>query len=293
MLPSLLLAFLTLQTLQTLQQAPEPERFLPRLAPAATITLEAAWEPCRRSKYGLFAKTEALRAPKPAELRHTYTAAELAPFLPAKPVAVGETWPVARGAVIPFLRQFHAGARSELHHDEDEGAFACLRAVSATRFELLFRAHAEFQLTPDVVFTPAQFEGRLVLERDGRPLALTLELPDRDTNVDVNVADGTAIIDGVEQATVAADIGWVPHMKLASPVTESGTKDGEADESTWTRTWTSSIPDAEARLRLARGFYAFARLEWLSFGDAYRRARERDKPMLVVVLFGTLDDESC
>ena len=280
---------ITLLSLHALQ-SPAPERFLPRLAPAAEIALEAVWEPCRRSKYGLFAQTEVLSKPAPAEARRTYTAAELAPFLPPEPVAVGETWPVSREAVIPFLRQFHAGARSELHSTRDEGAFACLRAVSGERLEILFRAHAEFQLTPDVVYTPAQFEGRLLIDRAKElPLALSLVLPDRDTNVDVNVTtsgriasgDSVLVFPDLEKSMTLADIGWVPRMALTSP------SPAQASE------WTASIPDADARLRLARSFYPFARLEWLPFFAAMDRARERDKPVLVVVLFGTLDDESC
>lgn len=267
-------------------QSPATERLLPRLAPEATITLAAAWEPCRRSKYGLFDETEVLRSPEPAEQRHTYAAAELARFLPPGPVAVGDTWPVPREAVIPFLRQFHAGARSELHSTADEGTFACLRAASNEHLEILFRAHAEFQLTPEVVYTPAQFEGRLLLDRaQGLPLALSIALPDRDTNVDVNVAatsdDSWVDAEGNPVSmTMYADIGWVSRMALTSPAAPA-------------QEWTDSIPDADARLRLARCFYPFAELEWLPFSEAMERAREREKPVLVVLLFGTLDDESC
>ena len=280
---------IALLTLLSLQSAP-PERFLPRLAAEATVTLEACWEPCRRSKYGLFDQTEALRTVHPAEVRHAYSADVLAPFLPSGPVAVGETWPVSREAVIPFLRQFHPGARSELHSTDDEGAFALLRAVSTDRIEILFRAHAEFQLTPDVVYTPAQFEGRLSIERaSSLPLALTIVLPDRDTNVVVNVSTGVSPSDRFRDAdgqlltlerVTSADIGWVPRMALATPDVAPVAE------------WSSSISDAEARLRLARCFYPFAGLDWLSFGAALSHAHELDRPVLVVVLFGTLDDES-
>ena len=249
------------------------------LAPDTQIALDAAWEPCKSSKYGLFAETEVLRAPRPAEARRTYGAAEIAPFLPKAAVEVGDTWPVAPDAVLPFLRQLHPSARSELHHGYGAapGTYACLRALSAERAEVLFRAHAELELEGGVTYTPAQFEGRLVLERgSGRVLALRIALPDRDTNVDVNVP-----MDG---GGFSADIGWVPRMELSGG--DAGAHDQE-------HTWARSIPEVDARARLARRFYAFARLDWLPFDEAVRAAREMERPLHVVVLFGTLDDESC
>src|SRR5262249_20628916 len=148
------------------------------------------WEPCRASKYALFERTEALRAPHPAEAEHRYGAAAFAPFLPPALVEVGETWQVPADAVVGFLRQFHPGARARLHvgFGGYEGTWACRRAASPERLETLFRAQAEFALQGGVTYTPAQFAGRLLLAREpGRPLALRLALLDRDTNVDVNV----------------------------------------------------------------------------------------------------------
>ena len=79
---------------------------------------------------------------------------------------------------------------------------------------------------------------------------------------------------------MAADIGWVPRMELVG---------GTPVDVPWTR----SMPLAEARTRLARSFYAFAAIDWLPFDEAVMTARELDRPLHVVVLFGTLDDESC
>ncbi|MSR63707.1 MAG: hypothetical protein EXS08_14870 [Planctomycetes bacterium] len=266
-------------------QQVEPVRIA--LAPDASIALEARWEACKRSEYGLFASTPVLREPHPAEARHVYGAAELTPFLPAGEVAVGDTWPVAREAVLPFLRQFHAGARASLHHGFGayEGAFACLRAASDEGVEILFRAHAEFVLEGGVTYTPAQFEGRLWLERaSGKVRALRLALPDRDTNVDVNVPESPVTDAGSLQVPGSADIGWVPRMELVG---------GETAPPAWSSPSARSISDEDARLRLARRFYPFARLEWLPFEQAVLAQRESGKPLHLVVLFGTLDDESC
>lgn len=271
--------------------------FLPPQAPSAnpsasavSLTLEAFWEPCRESKYRLFEESEVLRAPKPAEGRHTYTAADFVPFLPKESVEVGTTWSVDARAVLVFLRQFHPSARSALHHGFGayEGTWACLRASSADRFEVLFRAHAEFELAGGVTFTPAQFEGRLVFERSRRaPLSCSLTLPNRNTNVDVNVpveyepAPGQPKVKGM-----SADIGWVPRMELVG-----GT--ALALEGAQQLEWTSSIPMEDARARLARRFYGFLAIEWLPFDQAVLRSHEFGKPLHVLAMFGALDDESC
>src|SRR6185503_9477740 len=101
-------------------------------AQAAELRLEAFWEPCRESMYKLFAETEVLRAPKPAEGVRGYGAADFAPFVPAETLEVGATWAVDAKAVLVFLRQFHASARSTLHHGYGaaEGTWALLRARS-------------------------------------------------------------------------------------------------------------------------------------------------------------------
>jgi len=257
------------------------------LAEDAALELEARWEPCRESKYGLFAENEVLRTLAPVESKHRYAAALFTPFLPKEPVSVGAVWEVEREAVLPFLRHFHPGARAELHHGSGAapGTYACLRALGPQAVEILIRAHAEFELAGGVTYTPAQFEGRLVLDpTNGELRSFHLALPSRNTNVDVNAPmEYRETPDGPLQQGMEADIGWVPRMELASA------DSSEQRESAWTR----SIPDTEARSLLARRFYAFAAIDWLSFDVAVQRALALEKPLHVVVLFGTLDDESC
>ena len=96
-------------------------------------------------------------------------------------------------------------------------------------------------------------------------------MPDRDTNVDINV-----LKPGAEFPEV--DIGYVPRLGL----------------------WTEANPPArdelaleEARLRLRRAFYDFASIDWQPLEDLFWYAEHDGRPMHVIVLFGTLDDESC
>jgi len=257
------------------------------LAPDAALTLEAFWEPCRSSKYNLFQETEALRQPRPAEERKRYDAAAFTPLLPVEPFEVGALWSIDAEAIVVFLKQFHPGARAELHHGGGAapGAWACLRAASPERIEILLRAHAEFELEGGITYTPAQFEGRLLLDRRDRSLiSFHLALPDRNTNVDVNVpAEFSETRDGQMRPSMAADIGWVPRMELV----------GGEQVALSPASWERSISDAEARLLLARRFYACAVIDWLPFDEAVLRSRGEERPLHVIVLFGALDDESC
>jgi hypothetical protein len=257
------------------------------LADDSELELTAAWEPCRTSTYGLFHETPVLRKPAPARERERYDGALFRPFLPGKAVALGEVWEVDGQAILDFLRQFHAGAvlRAGFGGGEVPGTYACLRALSEDAFEILLRAHAAFELEDGVIYKPAQFEGRLVVERaSGKLLSFRLELPSRDPNVDVNVPAGYlmeyVLEDGTQAQGMSADIGWVPRMELAS---------GDPPELAWSQ----ELPLEEARLKLRTCFYAFAALGWLPFEEAVLRAQAEQKPLHLVLLFGALDDDSC
>lgn len=261
-------------------QEPSPPRYELRVAEESELELAATWEPCRTSTYGLFASTPALRAPAPARARDRYDGALFRPFLPRGPVALGEVWEVEGRAVLDFLQQFHAGAvlQARFNGGEVPGTYACLRAVSERYFEILLRAHAAFELEDGVVYKPAQFEGRLIVERaSGALVWFRLELPSRDPNVDVNVPYIEA---GSKVEGFSADIGWVPRMELAS---------GEPPALEWSQ----EFPLVDARQELRTHFYAFATLGWLPFEEAVLRAHEEKKPLHLVLLFGALDDDSC
>ena len=49
----------------------------------------------------------------------------------------------------------------------------------------------------------------------------------------------------------------------------------------------------EARKRVARGFYPFARIDWLTLEEGLAESRASDRPLHVILLFGSLEDESC
>lgn len=239
------------------------------------MAVRAYWARPVDSTYGLvdnpaYAKLFDL---KPAVREKTYDGAAFAAFLPAAPVAVGEVWPLEKERLLPFLRQFHAGATLDLGPGaEAEGAYACLRALSADHAEIDFRVHAAFVLEGGRgYYTPAQFAGSVVIERkSGRVHSFRFSLPSRNSNVDVRGEGG-------------ADILFVPRMELVGGEPLDVTADPGA----------ASIPLEDVRDRFAKKFYKSAAIDWVPFSEARVAARKEGKPIFLLVIFGTLDDESC
>ena len=247
------------------------------------LELTANWEPLTDTVYKFEQRYPLVRDLAPAKASARYTAEQFRPFLPAAPVAVGETWRIDPAAALPFLRQFHAGATTELHHDHGmgigaHGGWACLRLASAEYAEVYFRVHADFLLQGDgdaksSWFTPGQFRGRMVIDRKrGQLVAFTLDVPAASANVDVNIAED----DGV-----SCDIGRIPRMELAGgtmPTFPAGT---------------AQISEQDAAQLLARAFYPFAAIPWLDLAAARAESLATGKPLHVIALFGSLLDESC
>ena len=251
----------------------------------AEVTFHAAWEPGRESKYGLFQENELLSSVSPAKPEAAREIALANAFLPADPVSVGDVWPVDRRAILPLLRQFDPSASTTLdpYPFESAGTYGCLVGLDDRRAYVVTRSHARFRLDEDVLYRPAQFEGHWWIDHvDGRLLSARIELPNRNPNVDVNCPKEFTL-PGEDKPRIvnAADIGWVPTMKLTS---------GQALSDA---IWAESIDLEEARLKLRREFYTFAQLDWLPFEEAVRESRARNQPLHVVVLFGTLDDAAC
>ena len=241
-----------------------------------TIELEAYWEPMTDAVYA-FDEKPLIRELKVAEGRKTRRSSDFQPLVPVKDVETGDAWKVDPVQVVPILKQFHAGARAELHHGavSAPGGWACLSALSDKFAEISFRIHAEFMLEGDgdfrtsSWFTPAQFKGRLVIERtSNKVVAFRIGVPSQSANVDINLP-------------VGADIGRIPRIELVGgmfPDFPQGTR---------------RLSDKESRKLLARKFYPFAEVDWLSLADARMQSLETGKPLHVIALFGSLDDESC
>jgi hypothetical protein len=249
-----------------------------------SLELAAAWEPLTDTTYGFERKFPLVRDLAPAAGRARYDAGRFRPFLPPGAVAVGDSWRIDAADALPFLRQFHPGATTELHHDggsgiSAHGGWACLRLLTEEHAEVHLRVHADFLIDGDggrggsSWFTPAQFRGRMVIDRRrGEVVAFTLDVPPQRANVDVNIASGKGVI---------ADIGRTPRMELSGGEFPPFPADAP------------QITVREAEDRLARRFYPFAGIPWLDLAEARAESLATGKPLHVIALFGSLLDESC
>ena len=270
----------------------------------ASVRVEAHWEPIADATYNLHQPTQEkfgrLKAkwPEPVGMEweqalklfdlqplhplKDYSTEDFQVFLPPSTVNVGDVWDLDSEGILPFLRQFHSGATMETRvystkrgmsvSKGKKGAKACLRALSDEYAEIAFRIHALFHLeAPDARFLPAQFSGRLVIDRKNESIVtFSLSLPSRNSNVDIN-------------AFGAADIAFVPRMELSAL---SGAFKHEI-------AWETVIAEEEVRKKLATAFYKFAKIEWTPIEDTVEFAQATNRPIHALVLFGVLDDESC
>ena len=273
--------------------------FSDALSSTAGVQVHAHWEPIADATYNLHQLTQeqfdrlkarwpeavnmewkqALKLfnPKPVHPLKNYSQTDFQVFLPPSPANVGDIWELDPKGILPFLCQFHPGATTEItvfsrRTHRSEGSKACLRAISPNYAEVVFRIHVQFVLDASGIrLLPAQFAGRLVLNRtEGAVVEFSLALPSRNSNIDIN-------------AFGVADIGFVPRMELFA-ISES-----LADEISWA----SAIAEEESREKLKSAFYKFAEIEWTPIEDTVEIAQRTNRPIHALVLFGTLDDESC
>ena len=259
---------------------------------SANISVQAHWDPIADSFSNL-----PNESPRHAELCNLspshpvkeYGTEAFKVFIPASAVAVGDVWDLDSEGVVPFLRQFHPGATTTLTNGE-EGAFACLRAISSDYAEIVFRIHAEIRLAglaefdwewqgeriqddwmDAARFLLSQFAGRLLLNlKKGSVRAFSLALPSRNSNVDFNSFE-------------RPDMVFVPRMELVA-------EDAD-DQSEFA--WEEAITVEEARKKLELRFYRFAEIDWLPIDEAVVQAETTHRPIHAILVWGALDDESC
>ena len=87
--------------------------------------------------------------PGPAHPMKNYSTTDFQVFLPPSTTNVGDVWDLKPEAILPFLRQFHPGATMNLRHGQN-GAKACLRALSSEYADIVFRIHARFILDASI-----------------------------------------------------------------------------------------------------------------------------------------------
>jgi hypothetical protein len=268
-----------------------------RPAIAREMELTAYWEPFGESKYGFAESWETLKNLRPHQAVRAATADELSVFLPPAGAKLGDVWELDGARCSALLKQLHPGATPTLHHFGPNGSYGCLAAENENYRLVRTRAHAEFEF-PDGWFTPSQFAGEIVVDRrTDSVVALRLRVPARRNNVDLNWKTGEmATVRGPDGQvmtgedgepmvvpSIIADIGYCPRLELS----------GGALELLSDTEWHNRMVEREIDRQLQGRFYEFSRIEWLDWETAVARAQAEGKPLHVVALFGTLDDESC
>ena len=266
--------------------------FCNALNSSVSVRVHAHWEPIADATFNMHNDSPQLAEMfdlSPCYPVKEYRAEAFKVFLPPSTVAVGDVWALDPSRIVPFLYQFHPGAKADLGNGA-EGAYACLRACSSDYAEITFRIHAEFTLGSDAyqewqqenaedgsepeseaTFIPSQYVGQVLVNlKRGTVRAFSLALPARNSNVDINACGG-------------ADMVFVPRMELLA------TDETDQNEIVWD----TAITVEAARRSLELKFYKFAEIDWLPIENVVERAKATHRPIHAVLVWGCLDDESC
>ena len=182
-----------------------------------------------------------------------------------------------------LLQQFHHNVFLQ-NRFGPRGAVAMIRAKSGPIVEVVFRIHAEYQLNEYPLlpfwYSPAHFTGKLVYNTDtDQVLQFELYLPSiRKLNVDMEWIITT---DEIEGEKMEVDIGYTSSMKL----TTNQTLD--------LPDWENEVTLEEATLELDRVLYPFKKIPYLEILDAVDTARAENKLVHSIIMWGSLDDQSC
>ena len=150
-----------------------------------------------------------------------------------------------------------------------------MRGKSATFIDIAFRVHGEFSPAENAYITPSHFDGRMVVNLQSKNIhSFSMGIPaDQPLNVTLTcLRENEALIDLVT----------VEQMELTggSPYLDS-------------LTFSDEMAMADARKRLKNVYYKFMEIDWIDPSEAVATARERHQPIMAVVLWGALDEQSC
>lgn len=267
---------------------------------------------------------------KPAERWKNFAAKHFSAFLPSadQKLKPGTTWWIipsslnerinhlssARYYPPELATQYHSihALLSMLHihpflHSRfgPQGTVAVIRGISINLLDIVFRMHAEFQLNkpPNYPFwfTPSQFKGRILINRNSSSVFyFNMEVPsDRKLNVDMEWLNGPQETDGME-----VDLGFIPQLQLISTgpsiklnninsneIFIHGPSDYEASISNIE--WSEEIDMEDALKIIEQTMYPFKQITYYNFTEAYIHAKNENKLIHAILLWGALDDQSC
>uniref|UniRef100_A0A8D2I8U1 Selenoprotein N n=1 Tax=Urocitellus parryii TaxID=9999 RepID=A0A8D2I8U1_UROPR len=307
-----------------------------------TLTIEARFQPLlpetmTKSKDGFLGVSRlalsGLRSWTAAAVPSAvFAARHFQPFLPPRGQELGEPWWIVPSELSVFtgylsnnrfyppppkgkeviihrlLSMFHPRPFVKTRF-APQGAVACLTAISDSYYTVMFRIHAEFQLSepPDFPFwfSPGQFTGHIILSKDATHVRdFRLFVPNhRSLNVDMEWLYGAS-----EGSSMEVDIGYVPQMELEAMgpsvpsvildedgnVIDSRQPSGEPLQFVFEEIrWQQELSWEEAARHLEVAMYPFKKVTYLPFTEAFDRAKAENKLVHSILLWGALDDQSC
>ena len=226
-----------------------------------------------------FKDWDALVNLRAAEPEKQHPASVFQAFLPDTPVAVGELWALDVGGVLALLKQLHPKPNLFMHINAGDsyGLWGCLRAYNDQYADIVFRIHAEFKLE-DGWFTPSQFTGHLVIDRNKEEVAFfEMFVPERVVNYDVNWKPDK------DASHFHTSTGFCSKMEL-----RAGNQALLGNIK-----FTESITQAAAERALIQKFYRSERINWVSPEQVLEMAEAQQKPIHALSIDGPLVDESC
>ena len=212
-----------------------------------------------------------------AEPEKQHPASVFQAFLPKEPVSVGDLWVPDMTRVVTLLKQLHPNPNFFLHINAGDsfGLWACLRAYNDQYADIVFRIHAEFKLK-DGWFTPSQFTGHLVIDRNKEKIAFfKMYVPKGVINFDVNWKK--------DKGYMVTSTGFCSKMEL-----RAGTQDLLENVE-----FIESITQEAAERALILRFYKSQQINWVPLNQVLEIAQAQQKPIHVISVDGPLIDESC
>ena len=178
------------------------------------IEVKAKIDPVEFTQHHWHTNWETLDNLRAAQPTKEYSAGVLRAFLLEGKVSVGDSWKV-KPAAVELLKQLHEGATMNLHiNSHAKGGWAILRAINQQWAEIAFRLHGQFVLK-DGWFTPSQFSGRIVLERNtGNVIYFRMHVPKYVLNFNVGRKLPISIPGIPPDDVVDAGGGFCPRIEL-------------------------------------------------------------------------------
>ncbi|MDE0019613.1 MAG: hypothetical protein OXU51_25760 [Candidatus Poribacteria bacterium] len=250
-----------------------------KLTDTSEVSVTGYIAPIENTGSNFHVEWDALANLRVAEPEKQHPTSVFQSFLPNKPVAVGDLWVPDMLGIVNLLKQLHPNPNFFLHINAGDsfGLWACLRAYNDQYTDIVFRIHAEFKLE-DGWFTPSQFTGHLVIDRNKEKVAFfEMYVPEGVINFDVNWKQDK------NDSHFHTSTGFCSKIEL-----RAGNQ-----ELLGSIKFTETIAQEAAERALIHKFYRSERINWVPPEQVLAQAEAQQKPIHAVSIDGPLVDESC